>query len=210
MKFISIGIIASIVSASAAREKASKSGLRLAFGEDSQVDPQDIPVGCVPGLPIPVPGTKLVGDDCLAGCECFSARCDSSSYNPLSSRTCMELHDVGAPCNEHNDCLTNTCPWAWNMVCVLKPNGEPCGFEGTLGMNPFTAGGELSALCESGRCAFDSLADLFGTCAAKLADDESCTRDEDCVSGDCNIGWHIGFKCKSSALLEETNTLSLA
>jgi len=204
MKFIDVAIIASTVGASAAQEKDITSGLRTAQG------PEDIPVGCVPGLPIPVPGTKSIGDDCLQGCECFSAKCENDSYNPFSDRTCTETHAVGEPCNEHNDCLTNTCPWAWTMVCALKPNGEPCGWEGTLGMttNPLTLGEELSALCESGRCEFASFVDLYGTCAAKLADDESCTRDEDCESGDCSIGFHFGLKCKASALLEETTTLA--
>jgi hypothetical protein len=196
MKFINIAIIANIASAS-----ATESGLR-----DSQPPAASV-ASCTPGLPVPVPGIKSLGDACTLGCECFSAKCEQVSYNPLDGRTCQETVAVGEACNENNDCLSNNCPWAWSMTCALKANGEPCGWEGTLGINPLALGPELSALCESGRCEFSSVTDLFGTCAAKLADGETCVRAEDCESGSCN-GW-FSRTCEASALLEETNTLSL-
>lgn len=215
MQFINIATIASIVSASAAQEKDSTSGYKSGLRSNSA--PADLsqappPIGCVPGLSVPVPGVKRNGDQCSLDCECFSAKCDFASYNPFDGRTCQETVAVGEPCNEDTDCLSNNCPGGFfglNRVCALKENGEPCGWEGTLVLPPLDWGVELSALCESGRCEFASLVDPFGTCAAKLDDGEGCIRADDCVSGNCGgpIWWRT---CRSSALSDKTNTLSLA
>jgi len=202
MKFVNIAILAIAASASAARERAGASGRQAGLRHDLS---DQIPVGCIPN----VPGIVATGEACTLGCECTTGRCDAESYFS-TKRTCMETVAIGEPCNENSDCLSNKCPWAFRMVCALKANGEPCGSDATLFMNPATSAGPLSALCESGRCEFDSMTDLFGKCAPKLADGESCDKNEDCESGACQRArFSINSTCTASSLRKDTETAAL-
>ena len=162
MMFINIAITLSMVSTVAAQEEdsksVSKSGLRS--GTSSKI------VGCVPG----VPGLKVEGTSYLVGCECWSDRCDFSSWNPREGRTCHDTLPVNASCNENSDCLTDKCSSIFFGKCLYKEIDEPC---------------ERSNEYGTGRCEFTSFTDVAGLCAEIIVDGESCRKTEYCVSETC-------------------------
>ena len=144
-------------------KSVSKSGLRS--GTSSKI------VGCVSG----VPGLKKEGASCFVGCECWSDRCDFSSWNPFEGRTCHDTLPVNASCNENSDCLTDKCSSIFFGKCLYKEIDEPC---------------ERSNECGTGRCVKASIMDVAGLCAERLVDGESCFKAQDCVSETC-----FAFKC---------------
>ena len=154
-------------------KSVSKSGLRS--GTSSKTAFPSGSIGCILG----VPGVKVKGRSCLLGCECWSNRCDFTSWDLCEGQTCHDTLPVNAMCNENSDCLTDKCSSIFSGTCLSKEIDEPC---------------ELSNECGTGRCEFASITDVTGLCAERLVDGESCLKTEDCVSESCPF-----FQCTTPA-----------
>jgi len=115
------------------------------------------------------------GGSCNESSDCWSGRCDASSYLSLSFICFSKLTD-GEPCNEGLDCLSGRCDARSFVnpehVCFSKvTDGELCNEDED---------------CNSGRCDASSHLSLTQICWAKLGNGEYCNDSSDCLSEDCD------------------------
>ena len=156
--------------------------------------------------------SECASDRCYAGlCECSTtcvydpASCaqgcslpSACIFNPAGADYCGAKKARGETCSRNDDCLSGACTFNANAgLCTLKTSGDSCTNNSECASDSCYAG-----LCEcSTTCVYDPASCAQGCslpsaciynrigadyCGAKKAHGETCSRNNDCLSGSCS------------------------